>query len=58
MSSLRDQMPATIQLDEDSNILNVSHFIQSHLAVLRINDDKPVYESFYLKLVSLKNRIS
>jgi hypothetical protein len=47
-------LPASIQLDEGSKILDVTAFIDSHLKVLRNNFEKPVYEVFYSRLLRLK----
>ncbi len=52
------KLPAFVQLDEGSKILDVPAFIKSHLNVLRTNSDKPIYEVFYNRLLRLKELIS
>jgi hypothetical protein len=50
-------LPATVQLDEGSKILNVRSFIDSHLLVIRSNREKPIYEVFYTRVIRLKGII-
>jgi len=51
------KLPTTIQLDSGSNITDVKQFVASHLNVLRNNDDKPMYDVFYSRLLRLKELI-
>lgn len=51
-------LPVSVQLDVGSKVESVSKFIDSHLKVLRNNADKPMYEVFYLRLLTLKERLA
>lgn len=51
-------LPKTVQLDAGTTITNVAKFVDSHLAVLRNNMDKPIYEVFYQRLEQLKEKIN
>ena len=48
------KLPTTVQLDAGTTITDVSTFINSHLAVLRNNLDKQIYEVFLQRLEKLK----
>lgn len=48
------KLPATVLLDAGTTITDVRQFVQSHIAVLKNNMDKPIYEVFYNRLVKLK----
>lgn len=54
----KKKLPASIQLDEGSKIVDVPAFIGSHLKVLRNNFEKPIHEVFYLRLLRLKEILS
>lgn len=51
------KLPKEIQLEAGTNITDVSKFIDSHLAVLRNNGNKPAYQSFHQRLLTLKAKL-
>lgn len=51
------KLPAEVQLDGGTKITDVPRFIESHLEVLRNNNDKPIYEVFYQRLLKLKSLV-
>ena len=50
--------PKEVKLGEGITVTDTVKFISSHLAVLRNNGEKPMYEVFYLRLLKLKEIVS
>ncbi len=50
-------LPATLQLDAGIVITNVAQFVQSHLEVLKANRGRPVYDTYYNRLLLARQRI-
>jgi hypothetical protein len=48
------KLPKTIQLDAGLVIADIGQFVKSHINVLRLNFEKPIYAPFYDRLQKLK----
>lgn len=51
------KLPVTLHLESGVMISEVIRFVASHLAVLKHNADKPIYEVFYDRLLKAKELI-
>jgi hypothetical protein len=48
------EVPESAKIDQDIMVTDVPRFMESHLTILRNYGSKPVYNSFYDRLLSLK----
>ncbi len=47
-------LPSTLQLEPGVRIMNVPQFVQSHLEVLKANRGRPVYDTYYNRLLQAR----